>query len=95
MQTYLCQIDVNEEAIQNPQDLVSIWGDIDRDIDELGGELIDTYAVLGDYDFLVVFEVPEPATAFQVSQVIERHGLDTATSQALPLGRLGELIDDV
>lgn len=95
METYVCQVDVNEGAIQNPQELVSVWGDIRRDIDELGGELQDTYAVLGDYDFLVVFEVPDPATAFQVSQVIERHGLDTATSQSLPLERLGELIDDV
>lgn len=34
-------------------------------------------------------------TAFQVTQVIERRGLDTETMEALPLERVGELVDDV
>lgn len=95
MHTYLCQIDVNEQAFQNPQELVSIWGDIRRDIEQLGGEVTDTYGVLGDYDFLVIYRVADEGAAFQVSQAIERHGLDTATSQALPIDRLGDLVEDV
>jgi uncharacterized protein with GYD domain len=94
MPTYLCQIDVNEDEYQNPQELVAIWGTIREDIEDLGGEISATYAVLGDYDFHIIFDVPDGETAFQVTQLIERHGLDTTTMRALALEQLGTIIDD-
>lgn len=95
MPTYIAQVDVNEDQFQNPQELVSVWGTIREDVDHLGGEIIDTYAVLGDYDFHIMFTVDSGDTAFQVTQIIESRGLDTKTMQALPLSRLGELVDDI
>jgi uncharacterized protein with GYD domain len=95
MPTYICQVDVNEDAFQNPQELVSVWGEIREDIERFDGTIQQTYAVLGDHDFNIVFEVPDEKRSFQVTQVIERHGLDTTTMQALPLEQIGELIDDV
>lgn len=95
MPTYICQVDVREGEFQNPQELVSVWGNIRSDIDRIGGDITDTYAVLGDYDFHIVFRVPDEEAAFRVTQVIERHGLDTRTMQALPLDRLGELVKDI
>jgi uncharacterized protein with GYD domain len=94
MPTYLSQIDVNEDEYQNPQELVAIWGTIREDIDDLGGEINATYAVLGDYDFHIIFDVPDGETAFQVTQLIERHGLDTTTMRALALDQLGTIVDD-
>ena len=64
-------------------------------VERLGGEISSTFAVLGDYDFHLILQVPDEETAFQATQVVERHGLDTKTLQALPLDRLGELVDDV
>lgn len=95
MSTYIAQIDVNEEQFQNPQELVSVWGTIREDVEHLGGEIMDTYAVLGDHDFHIRFTVDSGETAFQVTQIIESHGPDTKTMEALPLDRLGELVDDV
>lgn len=95
MPRYITHVDVNEEQFQNPQELVSIWGAIREDVETLGGEIEETYAVLGDYDFHVMFTVESSETAFQVTQVIERHGLDTRTMEALPLDRIGELVEDV
>ena len=95
MPTYIAQITVNEDAFQNPQELVSIWGTIRQDIENLGGEILQTYAVLGGYDFHLAFEVESGEVAFQVSQVIERHGLDTETMRTLPVERIGELVDDI
>jgi uncharacterized protein with GYD domain len=94
MPTYLSQIDVNEDEYQNSQELVAVWGTIREEIDDLGGEVTATYAVLGGYDFHIVFAVPDGETAFQVTQAIERHGLDTTTMRALPLDQLGRLVDD-
>jgi uncharacterized protein with GYD domain len=94
MPTYITQVDVNEDQFQNAQELVSIWGAIRDDIEDLGGELDETYAILGDYDFHVMFTVDSNEAAFQVTQVIERHGLDTKTMEALPLDRIGEIVQD-
>lgn len=94
MPTYITQVDVNEDQFQNAQELVSIWGAIRDDIEDLGGELDETYAILGDYDFHVMFTVDSNEEAFQVTQVIERHGLDTKTMEALPLDRIGEIVQD-
>ncbi|WP_436925486.1 GYD domain-containing protein [Halosimplex amylolyticum] len=95
MPTYITHVDVNEGQFQNPQEFVSIWGAIREDIQELGGDVEETYAILGDYDFHVRFTVESSETAFQVTQVIERHGLDTKTMEALPLDRVGELVEDI
>lgn len=95
MATYICQVDVNEGEFQNPQEFVSIWGDIRDDVEQLGGEISSTYAVFGDYDFHLILQVPDEEKAFQATQVIERHGLDTKTQQALPLDRLGEVVEDI
>ena len=54
-----------------------------------------TYAILGGYDFHLAFEVESGEVAFQVSQTIERHGLDTETMRTLPVERIGELVDDI
>jgi uncharacterized protein with GYD domain len=95
MPTYIAHVDVDEAEYQNPQELVSIWGTVREDVQQLGGELLDTHAVLGPYDFDVRFRVEDDDAAFRVTQAIERHGLDTETLQALPVERLGELVDDV
>lgn len=95
MPTYISKVDVNEGEFQNPQEAVAVWGDIRDDVEGLGGEISETYTVLGDYDFHIIFEVDNAATAFQVTQAIERHGLDTRTMRALPLERTGELVDDI
>ena len=93
--TYIAQVTVREEEFQNPQELVTVWGEIDERIRELGGEIVSTYAVLGNYDFQIAFDVDDEETAFQVAQVLEARGLDTTTFHAIPLDRLGELVEDV
>lgn len=95
MPTYVCQIDVHGGQVENPQRLVSIWSEIQEEIEQLGATVLDTYTILGGYDFLLIFEVDGENQAFQVTQVIERNGLDTATMQAFPIDRIGELVDDV
>ena len=95
MPTYIAHVDVDEMEYQNPQEFVSIWGSIREDVQQVGGEIEDTHAVLGPYDFDVRFHVDGDEEAFRVTQLIERHGLDTETYQTLPIERLGEIVDDL
>ena len=95
MSTYTILGDVNEQEFQNPQELVTIWGDIRNDVERLGGELLDSYALVGGHDYQITFEVEEEDAAIQISMAIERHGLDTTTMRAIPVDRLGELVEDI
>lgn len=95
MGTFTILADVNEQEFQNPQELVTIWGSIREDIERLGGELVDSYALVGSYDFVLTFEVPEEDAALQIALAIERYGLDTRTMRAISIDRFGELVDDI
>lgn len=95
MGTYTVLADVNEQEFQNVQDLITVWADIREDIERLGGELIDSYALVGGFDFLLTFDVPDEDVALQIALAIERHGLDTRTMRAVSIDRFGELVDDI
>lgn len=97
MATYVALADVNAQEFQNAQELVTVWGEIRNDVEELGGELLDSYALLGGYDFMVMYEVPddEEEVGMQVALALERHGLNTRTMRAHSTDRLGELVEDI
>ena len=95
MPTYTVLADARESEFQNIQELAAIWGEIKAAIEELDGELIDAYAVLGDYDYQLTYEAPDEEAAMQIAFAIERYGLDTRTHQVIGVDRLGELVDDI
>lgn len=95
MQTFAAVVDVTTAEIQNPQEFASTWGEVKQDVEAAGGTVSDTYALLGDHDFLVVYEAPDVETALQISVTAQRYGLDMETMVAIPVERMGELVDDV
>ena len=95
MTTFAAVVDVDHRDLQNAQDFASVWGSVGSDVETIGGEVIEAYALLGRHDFLVVFDAADPETAIQVSIAIERYGLDTETMVAIPVDRLGELVEEI
>ncbi len=94
MGTYAALVEVREEQVQNAQELATVWGEIRQDVSDVGGELLDAYAVLGAHDFLVLFEAEGPEHAMQISIGVERYGLDMQTMEVIPVEQMGELVDD-
>lgn len=92
---YASLVDVNEATAQNVQELASVWGQIDNELSEIGVEVEESYAVLGEVDFLVVFEAPTKEAAFKADVVLERHGLDVQTMEIAPTSQFSELVHDV
>jgi len=95
MATYMALVDVTDETVQNVQELATVWGDLTGDIEALGGELVEAYAILGEHDYLVIFEAEGRNEAFQTSVSIERYGLDTQTMEIIPVEELGGLVEDI
>lgn len=92
---FVALVDVAEANAQNIQDLASIWGEIGNELEEIGVEIEESYAVLGDVDFLIVFQAPGADVAFQADTVLERHGLDARTMEITPTDHFSELVDDL
>jgi len=92
---YTLLADVTDTQFQNPQDVGAMWGQIRDEIEELGGEIKDSYILLGDYDFQIIFDADHEDAVFQIAMAVQRHGMQTKTMRSVPIDRLGDLADDV
>lgn len=95
MPTFAAVVDVDEPTFQNAQEFATIWGSVNRDAEELGGGVIDAFALLGHHDFLVLYEAPDVESALQISLSLERYGFDMETMVAVPIDRLGDLVEEL
>jgi uncharacterized protein with GYD domain len=96
MPTWIALVEVTDAEFQNLQEFASIWGDIRLEVEELNPdvEITDTYALLGQYDFLLVFDAPDRDSVFELSLAVERHGLDMTTMEGVPIEHFAHLVDD-
>jgi uncharacterized protein with GYD domain len=96
MPTWVALIEVADAEFQNLQELTSIWGDLRLEVEETNPdiEIVDTYALLGRYDFLLVFEAPDRDAVFELSLAVERQGLDMTTMEGVPIEHFAELVTD-
>lgn len=54
------------------------------------------YAILGEYDFIDIYEAPDPETAAKVSMISQANGALQAKSMlAIPYKRFIELTDEI
>jgi uncharacterized protein with GYD domain len=94
MAMYASHVTVEDREFQNVQELASIWGEIRQDLEALDVQVRDTYAVLGGYDFLVLFEAPDRDAVFQAAIFVQSHGLDLETAEITPTEDFAELVED-
>ena len=95
MPTYASLIKVRDRNVQNVQEMATIWGDIRSEIEEFDAKLLHSYAVLGDYDFIVIFEAADNDEAFKAALTVERHGLDGQTMEVVPIEKFADLASDI
>lgn len=85
---------IDEGVVQNAQELASIVGDVRSDVEALGGDVRETYCLLGQYDYVLVYDAPSEGVAVQIAITLEEYGLDVETMQAVHVDRLGEIVTD-
>ena len=60
--------------------------EVNKDIEALGGKVIDQYAVLGEYDFVNVLEAPDMETIARISvELGSRGSVHIKTLAAIPV----------
>jgi uncharacterized protein with GYD domain len=92
---YTLLADINDDRFQNPQEIGTIWGEIQEEIEQLGGEIKHSYILLGDYDFQIIFDADHENAVLQIAMAVQRHGMQTKTMRSVPIDRLGNLADDI
>lgn len=92
---FVSLVDVTASNTQNVQELAALWGEIDNELQEIGVEVEDSYAVLGEVDFLVIFDAPSTDEAFQADIVLERHGLRVQTMEITDTDHFAALVGDL
>ncbi|MFB9806035.1 GYD domain-containing protein [Haladaptatus pallidirubidus] len=81
-------------SVQNAQKLASSLGNLATEVQEYDAEIEASYAILGEYDFMVVFDAPDRNAAFRASIAIENQGLDTQTMEIVPVEEFAGLVED-
>lgn len=83
-----------DTEMQNPQELAAMWGDIENECDDLGVTVEQSYAALGQYDFLLVMDAPSRDQMLEASMVLTRHGLDVQTMGVFPTEQFADIVAD-
>jgi uncharacterized protein with GYD domain len=92
---YAVLAQLQEADLQNPHDMASMWGTITNQCGEVGVEILDSYAVLGEFDFLVLADAPSRGQVLKAALIMERHGLDVQTMEIVSTDSFAKLVDDM
>ncbi|TYT62879.1 GYD domain-containing protein [Natrialba swarupiae] len=95
MPTYASLIELEDRDVQNAQELASIWGEIQTEFDQHNASLEDSYAILGEHDFLIVFEADDREAAFKSALTLRRHGLSGQTMELVDTDAFSQLVDEI
>ena len=65
-------------------------------IDELGGEVKGIYALMGEYDIVIVVELPRMAEAMQASIALKRlTDISFFTAAAMPVEEFDQIVGEM
>lgn len=81
--------------VQNPQEMAALWGDIERQCEEIGVTVEHSYAALGEFDFLLILDAPSRDLMLQSSLILARHGMALQTLGLLPTEQFADIVSDL
>jgi uncharacterized protein with GYD domain len=93
MAEYLVQVTI-EHHVQNAQELAGLWGDLREKLGEFDVEVLDSYAVLGDVDFVLIIDAPDRDAATQAAITVGSYGFSTETKELIPIEEFAGLVSD-
>lgn len=81
MSRYVLLSELTEGGVDRIKEDPALISDVEQEVEALGGEIIEQYALLGSFDFLTILEAPDNETVARVS--VELGTRLNATSQTL------------
>jgi uncharacterized protein with GYD domain len=81
MPTYLMLTNLTAEGVRTLKNNPDRVGEVNKEVEQMGGRVIAQYATLGQYDFVTVIEAPDEKAMARISVELGSRG--TMTSQTL------------
>lgn len=98
MTTFVLLCKISLEGARHVQSLAQMDQEFEQQLEERfpGVERIASYALLGAYDFLHIFEAPDAKIAARVALLANTFGVaSTETLTAIPFEEFREMLSDV
>ena len=81
MPTYVMLTNLTAEGVRTLKNNPDRVGEVNKEVEQMGGRVIAQYATLGQYDFVTVIEAPDERAMAKISVELGSRG--TMTSQTL------------
>jgi uncharacterized protein with GYD domain len=96
MPIYVSLVKFSAEGVRTMKDQgVSRSDTVQRNVESLGGRLVDAYYCLGEYDVVAILEFPDNRTAMRASLLNSSLGhIEITTMPALSRNEWRELLQD-
>lgn len=89
MPIYIMFTTLTDEGRKNLRDDPELIKEINKEVEYMGAKLISQYALLGQYDFINIIEVPSNEIAAKLAIYLSAHGtLQTVTVPAMTVDGL-------
>lgn len=91
MAVYLMLTRLTDEGRQTVKENPKRILEVNKEVEEMGGKILDQYAVLGDWDFVNIIETIGNTTIAKIALELGSRGtLETTTMAAIPVKDLIE-----
>jgi uncharacterized protein with GYD domain len=94
MPTYISLFKMTPEGAKNIKGLPGRYDEFRKNLEGVGGRLVAAYAVMGEYDYVAISDVPDDAAAISVALKVAQKGTSaTHTMRALPMEEFVKLVN--
>jgi uncharacterized protein with GYD domain len=91
MPTYLMLSSLTDQGLRTLMSHPERLREVNRDVEELGAEVLHQWTSLGSFDFVNIVEAPDAATVAKISVVLGARG--SAKLQSFELVEIDALLD--
>ncbi len=93
MPTYISLLKMTPEGARDIKGLPGRFDEFRKNLEKAGGRLVGAYAVMGQYDYVAIVDVPDDATAISLALKVSQKGTSaTQTMRAMPMDEFVKLV---
>ena len=93
MATYILLSSLNPGGLETLKERPDRLKEVNQEIERMGANIKEQYAVLGPFDFVTILEAPDNATVSKISVFMGARG--TVRIQTLPAIQVDQFIEDL
>jgi uncharacterized protein with GYD domain len=91
MRTFILLATLSPQGVQTLRATPERLLEVNREVEAMGGRVIDQWALLGEYDFLSVIEAPDEASVARLTVTLAARG--SAHFETLPAIDVDEMLE--